>query len=242
MKGVWVKEMNRTEFMQKLSELLNDIPESEKQEALNFYNDYFDEAGVEKEPAVIEELGSPEKVARIIIDGLSGKEDDSNMEYSERGYSDRRFISREELSRRTDTKYNRGSKEERRGKKTDGTNVLLIVILCLLLLPIGAPLAIAALAVIFAVFVTILALAFGLGITGVAIFVTGIILVCVGFVKLFAAPLAAMCLLGGGFLLVGLSILGLLLVLFIITVVFPAVAKGCAWLFRKMFPKRRTVS
>lgn len=233
--------MNRDEFMQKLAELLNDIPESEKQEALNFYNDYFDEAGVEKEPAVIEELESPEKVARIIIDGLSGKTDDSNMEYGERGFADRRFISREELSRRTETKYNRGSQPGDGRKKTGAGNVLLIVILCLLAVPVGVPLIIAVLAVIFSVFVTILALAFGLGITGVVLFITGIALVGVGFMKLFVAPLAGMCLLGAGFLIIGLSILGVLLVLFIITAVVPAVARGCAYLFRRMFPRRKVV-
>lgn len=241
MKGAWIKEMNRAEFMQKLAELLNNIPESEKQEALNFYNDYFDEAGAEKEPAVIEELESPEKVAGIIIDGLSEKTDDSNMEYGERGYADRRFISREELSRRTETKYNSGPQPGEGRKKSGSGNVLLIILLCLLAIPIGIPLAFSALVVIFSLFVAVLAIAFGLGITGVALFVTGILLVGVGFMKLFVAPLAAMCLLGAGFLIIGLSILGVLLVLFIITAVIPAAAKGCVYLFRKMFPKRRLV-
>ena len=37
--------MNRIEFMKQLEKLLGDISESERQEALDFYNNYFDDAG-----------------------------------------------------------------------------------------------------------------------------------------------------------------------------------------------------
>ena len=38
---------------------MKDIPESERADALAYYNDYFEEAGVENEYQVIQELGSP---------------------------------------------------------------------------------------------------------------------------------------------------------------------------------------
>ena len=44
--------MNRTEFMNRLERLLWDIPESERREALQYYNDYFDDAGPENEARV----------------------------------------------------------------------------------------------------------------------------------------------------------------------------------------------
>ena len=37
--------MSRKEFMQQLNRLLADIPESDRQDAIAYYNDYFDEAG-----------------------------------------------------------------------------------------------------------------------------------------------------------------------------------------------------
>lgn len=58
--------MNRDEFMQQLARLLSDMPESERMEAIRYYNDYFDEAGPDNESKVIQELGSPGKVAAII--------------------------------------------------------------------------------------------------------------------------------------------------------------------------------
>ena len=58
--------MNRVEFMETLSRLLQDIPEEDRIDALKYYNDYFDDAGSESEQKVIEELESPEKVAMKI--------------------------------------------------------------------------------------------------------------------------------------------------------------------------------
>ena len=57
--------MDRAQFMKQLERLLSDISEAEKQEALAYYNSYFDEAGPENEASVIRELGSPGKVAAI---------------------------------------------------------------------------------------------------------------------------------------------------------------------------------
>ena len=59
--------MNRQEFMRQLELLLSGIPASEREDALAYYNNYFDEAGVENEAQVIAELGSPEAVAKNII-------------------------------------------------------------------------------------------------------------------------------------------------------------------------------
>ena len=39
--------MDRAQFMKQLERLLSDISEAERQEALAYYNSYFDEAGPE---------------------------------------------------------------------------------------------------------------------------------------------------------------------------------------------------
>ena len=41
--------MNRIEFMTELAALLQDVPEEERRDAMQFYNDYFDDAGEDKE-------------------------------------------------------------------------------------------------------------------------------------------------------------------------------------------------
>lgn len=58
--------MTRTGFMKQLQVLLSDISENEREEALQYYHDYFDDAGPEEEARILRELGSPEQVARKI--------------------------------------------------------------------------------------------------------------------------------------------------------------------------------
>lgn len=64
--------MNRAAFMQQLESLLQNISPAERQEALQYYSDYFDDAGVENEEEVIENLGSPASIAENIINDLNG--------------------------------------------------------------------------------------------------------------------------------------------------------------------------
>ena len=59
--------MNRTEYMRELDALLHGISKEEREEAMQYYNDYFDDAGSENEEKVIEELGSPAKLAETAI-------------------------------------------------------------------------------------------------------------------------------------------------------------------------------
>ena len=58
--------MNRTEFLSQLENLLRNISPEERAEALQYYNDYFDDAGAENEQEVLEALGDPKKVAENI--------------------------------------------------------------------------------------------------------------------------------------------------------------------------------
>lgn len=76
--------MNRAEFMGQLERLLYDIPEYERQDALDYYNDYFDEAGPENERELIHKLGSPGKVAAIIKANLEKGQE--HGEFTEHGY------------------------------------------------------------------------------------------------------------------------------------------------------------
>ena len=85
--------MSRTEYMRELDALLQGISKEEREEAMQYYNDYFDDAGSENEEKVIKELGSPAKLADTIRSGVNGNTDEAESygEYGERGYQDRRF-------------------------------------------------------------------------------------------------------------------------------------------------------
>lgn len=55
--------MNREEYMAALEKHLRKLPRDERENALVYYNEYFDDAGPENEDRVIGELGSPTKLA-----------------------------------------------------------------------------------------------------------------------------------------------------------------------------------
>ena len=76
--------MSRWDFMRQLEELLSDISPNEREEALQYYNDYFNDAGRENEQEVIKALGSPGQVARIVRDGLG--ENANQGEFTENGF------------------------------------------------------------------------------------------------------------------------------------------------------------
>ena len=65
--------MKRQEYMQQLAALLAAMPEAERRDALDYYEEYFDAAGPEKEAQTIQELGSPQNVAEKIWEGTGAQ-------------------------------------------------------------------------------------------------------------------------------------------------------------------------
>ena len=61
--------MNKQTYLAKLAQLLAPLPEQERQDALNYYEEYFDAAGPEAEDATAAELGNPADAARKILEG-----------------------------------------------------------------------------------------------------------------------------------------------------------------------------
>lgn len=80
--------MNRADFMKQLESLLTGIAPTEREEAIQYYNDYFDDAGAENEQEVIEALGNPARVAenikRDLLDSGYGKKPAGKAKASDR--------------------------------------------------------------------------------------------------------------------------------------------------------------
>lgn len=76
--------MTRAEFMSRLTALLQDVPPAEREEAIQYYNDYFDDAGEGNEEEVIASLGSPEEIAKSIKAGLV--DGGNSGEFTESGF------------------------------------------------------------------------------------------------------------------------------------------------------------
>ncbi|MDK2967656.1 MAG: PadR family transcriptional regulator, regulatory protein PadR [Lacrimispora sp.] len=58
--------ITKIDFMNRLKELLEDFPTEERESALTYYDDYFEDAGIENTDDIISESGSHEKVAASI--------------------------------------------------------------------------------------------------------------------------------------------------------------------------------
>lgn len=59
--------MTKNEYLARLKSCLECIDASEREAAVQFYTEYFEDAGEENAEKVMAELGSPEKLARDII-------------------------------------------------------------------------------------------------------------------------------------------------------------------------------
>lgn len=140
--------MSRTEYMRQLESLLQNIPDTEREEALQYYNEYFNDAGPENEQNVIEALGNPAKVAENI------KKDILWNGYGENSYQRTGADSRAVITYPADPQTENGNGEQRNRQsdasqtaqaqvvspqKNEGMStgmIVLIVILCILASPV----------------------------------------------------------------------------------------------------------
>lgn len=61
--------MKRYAYLNRLEELLAGMPQRERQQALQYYEEYFKMAGAEQEEEVAARLGTPESLAERILQG-----------------------------------------------------------------------------------------------------------------------------------------------------------------------------
>ena len=219
--------MNRVEFMSQLERLLWDISESDRQDAIAYYNDYFDEAGEDNEAQVIQKLGSPGKVAATIKADLhiAGNE---QGEYTERGY----YHGRETVNQNPPAKRTDEERRSKHNKRVTGTLlVILIVFASPILLGVGGGLLGGVIGLIAAVFAVLVAVA----ICGVAFPIAGIACVVVGIFRMAFSPAEGLVTTGVGSILLALGILVVLLFVWVTFKWIPALFRGCVNLFQRLF-------
>ena len=238
--------MNRREYIERLEQLLLILPEEEREEALQYYSDYFDDAGIENEDKVILELGSPEEVAAKIRAGYAGE----YAEYSEQGYEDTRFQNNQEIATMEETNtewkdsvYEAEMQEESHGgsKKEDrNTNIWKVIAIGLILLiasPVIIPLGIAGIAVIFALIVALFAVVVGVGVSGFAILFAGIVVIIAGIAKALLAPAVGILAAGVGCILLALGVLISWAMISLAVKVVPGMIRGIVKILRTPFRK-----
>ena len=237
--------MNRFEYMRRLEDLLSDISPSEKEEALTYYNDYFNDAGQENEQQVIEELGSPEQVAAGVKEGLGlqtydrvqdSSEGEKNQNQSAQIGTDGNAGAQNTGSQNAFSQNSQIPPQPQQKKSKPAWEIALIVIGLIF----ASPLILALICVIFALIISVFSLIFGLligfGAAALALYVTAFACALLGLVVLPVNVLVSGALLGSGCLCAAAGILCMVLTVLVARTV-PAACKGTAWLWRKMFRK-----
>ena len=222
--------MSRWEFMRKLEELLSDISPSEREEALQYYNDYFNDAGRENEQSVIESLGSPEQVAKIVREGLGDGQ--GQGEFTENGFAE---------GQRVENDAQEKNVNDQKEKKNDLPTwaIVLIVIACVICSPVILGAAGSLLGVLVGIAAAILGIIVGFGATAIILYIVAVALVIAGFGCIISAPLSGIGMIGGGCICASIGILFMLLTVFIVGKCVPGICQGIAYIFRSLFGKKK---
>lgn len=229
--------MNRKDFMQQLEALLSDLSENEREEALQYYNDYFDDAGASEEEQVLNELGTPERVAKIIKDGMNDVNRDSG-EFSERGYKDPRFETNYEMMKKRQGEQQKEEKYVKPSSTSTG-KVILIVLLILFAIPVGIPVLLGIFGAVFGILAAIFGIFVALAATALALTFSGIVVFIVGIVKLITVPPVGIFACGIGLILTAVGLLLTLLTVLICAKVIPVCVRGFVSLCQMPFKNRR---
>ena len=238
--------MNRLEYMSELASLLQDVPEEERRDAMKYYNDYFDEAGKENEEEVIKELGSPAKVAESIKADLKANEEElrSHGEFSETGYTDERFESREVPGYRygepnaQNGQYQRTPEDTEPPRTSKALKIILIVAIILVASPVLIPVVLAIAAVAIGLACGAFAVVIGLVAAAVAIAIAGVSVFIVGLLTLVPKLAVGLALIGTGMILTVLGVVGTVAMVKLCCVAIPGIIHGITWVFGKLFHRR----
>ena len=179
--------MNREEYMAGLRKYLKGLPKKDYENAIQYFNEYFEDAGRENEQKVIQELGTPKQAASDILNNL--------------------------LTEKVITKENNHGNEQSTARNKGLFNAIWITCLVLFAAPIGFPILICLLVLLFVAVVLISVFVFVICILGfVFINIGGRIFLC-GISMLSSSAAGGILLIGGSLFSVGIIILlGLLAV------------------------------
>lgn len=243
--------MSRIEFMSELRALLSELSVEERDEALQYYNDYFDDAGTENEASIIKELGSPKKVAATIKAGLSGR-DEEESEYSETGYTDTRFDTKETPARKGEKTegYSYSGNAEGSGpyhydSRTEGPRdskalkIVLIILIILIGAPIVIPLGIGLLAAGIGLLCAVAATFIAALVAGGAMAVSGIIMFFIGLANIVHSVPVALGVMGGGLILTAIGAMLAVFMGWLFIKIVPPVFRWFVELCRRPFQKRK---
>ena len=200
--------MSRKEFMEELQMLLGELPVEEREEAIKYYDSYFDEAGPEQEQTVLEELGSAGKVAVQILRDYRAEKNAGI--YTEQGYQEEKSETQPPMKCTGEAK-----KEEQKtegvtsgvyvtNKGLSGGALVAVIVLAILTFPIWISLLATAFGLLVGFICASGGIVVGFGVGGIGCLIAGIATFAFGIFKSFTIPVV-----GAGLLALGLLVFGI---------------------------------
>jgi len=197
--------VSRNEFMEELGRLLYELPIVEREEAIRYYESYFEEAGADQEQVVLDELGTPERIAAQILRDYRMENGDGM--YTEQGYKEN------ENKSQAPVQYNFGEKKEEgepagsgvtiARKGLSGGALVAVILLAILTFPIWISILGTAFGLLMGLFGACIGITFGLGIGGIACIIGAVAAFAFGIVKTFTVPVV-----GAGLVAMALVLFG----------------------------------
>lgn len=205
--------MNKNEFLRQLEQLLSDIPECERREAMEYYQNYFDDAGPQMEAKIIEELGSPQEVAASIKKDLFGE-----------NYGKYDFV-----------------KETKQQENKTTRNILLAVII-VLTFPVWIGIVGAAFGILVGCIAAVFGVAIAFVVIAFVFLLVGFLLVGIGFANIFTGlPAVGLILIAVGMFMLAFAVLGGVLLVWLFGRILPWTLRSVVRLCKKPFQKRGAV-
>lgn len=219
--------MNRIEFMTELAALLQDVPVEERKEAMQYYNDYFDDAG-EEEKDVVKELGSPAKVAENIKKDLGIQTEIPSGGAQNTG------------ANHTGAQDTRAQDNGAQNVGTQGqSNHIWKIVLLVLVVIFGLPLLLGIGCGVLGLLAGIIATVFSVILTAVLVVVSGVLAVVSGIALLIAEPAVGLALIGGGLIAGVCGVIASVLLVKLCMIAFPAAGRWIAKMWNKVKNRKK---
>lgn len=249
--------MNKEIFLRDLRRFLSDLPEEEREQAVKYYEDYFEDAGPENEEQVICELGTPVDIAKQIksVNPDNIQYGQGNDFHSSRAYPEAAGTHANNQQNNNDTQntygnaYKNGFQDNATQQNTyqntensaytqndqktkwtqDSKKVTLVVVLAILAIPVGIPILSTIFSLLLAILSVIAALTLSLFALGGGLAFGGIASTVSSFYLISAGSVANFVLILG----IGLTLLCIGIFIFYLAILFcikfyPALFKCCA--------------
>ena len=231
--------MNRKEFMEQLKRLLNDIPARDREEALAYYEGYFDDAGVENEASVIRELGSPGRIAAEIRASLNS--DPEAGEYTDTGYHNTETENNGSDNRHRPVRYGHytGKNKTKKNGMDSGVKTLLLIGLAVVTFPIWAAIFGLVGSAILSMFGILLGLVCGTLFGGIALVIGSVALVVFAAANMAVSTSLSIASLGLGMIMMAIALLLLLGFGWLVGKAIPALVRFFVEQSRRLFHRNR---